>query len=348
MQAPPPTPLPEPRRSEQPTAHDALPADTSCKRCGYSLAGLTLSSVCPECGLAAIASRKVDLPLPIEDGIVSPGTQCGCCGANIAGAHISHFCPGCGISVGAAAQCSRLATSNLAWLEAISRGWDLVVFGSVLQLAVFAPFFARCFFGFRSRDTMQSVVTLALLCLGVLGWLLVRQGMRLLTTPDPSIPTQSDATKAARTARACFRWTFWIVPLVCSLTFALTIEDFSYDRFGNGTLNLVMFSLTAAMLGGTFLSTVCEYVIAGTAWDRVVSMMLHRAPFDVQFAIATRKGLNRSSSNRIEVQSGMRLFGIGAFSLRTAYTMSDACTRARLARRKFRVPDALSEISTKE
>jgi hypothetical protein len=133
--------------------------------------------------------------LPIdENGIVIADVLCRKCSYNVRGLHQHGKCPECGTPVGLSIRGNLLCYSDPQWVERLSRGIDLILWG--LLAAVLASLAGMgLFFAMGPRaQLLQQLIAVAASAIGFIGaW--------LLTTPDPGTEEPAQMVTARKIVR---------------------------------------------------------------------------------------------------------------------------------------------------
>jgi len=134
--------------------------------------------------------------LPIdENGIVNADVTCRGCSYNVRGLHQGGKCPECGTPVGLSIRGNLLRYSDPAWVDKLSRGVDLILWGLLAALlASVAGMVLVIAMGPRRGQILAHII-------GVLASLIGFIGAWLLTTPDPGSSEQPQTVTAGKIVR---------------------------------------------------------------------------------------------------------------------------------------------------
>ena len=147
--------------------------------------------------------------LPIdENGVVNEDVLCRKCSYNVRGLHQHARCPECGTPVGLSIRGNLLCYSDPDWVDKLSRGIDLILWGLLAGLL---------------SGVAGSVVLIALgpkaqilaQIIGVAGSMVGFIGAWLLTTPDPGTEEAAQMVKAGKIVR--FAMVFGMIENVLSI-----------------------------------------------------------------------------------------------------------------------------------
>src|SRR5882724_1520122 len=133
--------------------------------------------------------------LPIdENGIVTEDVLCRKCAYNVRGLHQNGKCPECGTPVGLSIRGNLLCYSDPAWVDKLSRGVDLILWGLLAAVvASVAGSIVVMSLGTKAQILAQIIGVGA----SVVGFI----GAWLLTSPDPGTEEPSQMVNARKIVR---------------------------------------------------------------------------------------------------------------------------------------------------
>jgi len=133
--------------------------------------------------------------LPIdENGNVSEDVLCRKCSYNVRGLHRNGKCPECGTPVGLSIRGNLLCYSDPAWVDKLSRGVDLILWGLLVAFVAGAAGGVLVVAVGPRAEILRQIIVVAASAVGFIGaW--------LLTSPDPGTEEQSQMMTARKIVR---------------------------------------------------------------------------------------------------------------------------------------------------
>jgi hypothetical protein len=142
-------------------------------------------------GHAPLRSDAVVTQAVVADGVVTASVPCRRCAYNLRSLQISARCPECGAPVAVSVQGDLLRFSDPQWLQTLSSGANLLLWGIFVNIAV------SVVGGFVARGLGPWIAPL----IGVAGSVVQLYGAWLLTEPDPSGLGEDRYGRARQTIR---------------------------------------------------------------------------------------------------------------------------------------------------
>ena len=176
-------------------AKQPLPAAVAaeCPRCRYSLTGLALGSLCPECGASPYAG--------LEGATLTDDRPCLQCGYSLKGLKISGVCPECGREVIRSLQGNLLVHSSSAFVRRLVGGATLVLWGLVLYCVSLLMSVIGFNSGLRNGSALMDLFGYAGILTPVASAACSLTGWWLLTSPDPALIGADRSTSARKVLR---------------------------------------------------------------------------------------------------------------------------------------------------
>jgi hypothetical protein len=174
--------------------------------------------------------------LPIdENGIVTADVTCRGCSYNLRGLHQDGKCPECGTPVGLSIRGNLLRYSDPVWVDKLSRGVDLILWGLLAGLlASFAGIVLVFAMGPARGQVLAQII-------GVLASIVGFIGAWLLTTPDPGSTEQPQTVTAGKIVR------FALVFAMIQNLLSIFSTDEKLNPFLSALIGILL--IIAALLG---------------------------------------------------------------------------------------------------